>query len=816
MGVSLQAKLSLVHGISHQDLPGILATSGEGIVSLDQKGRVLNLNLAAEQLLGWTAEELRGVDFFAHSRFTLNDADAVSCGAPCAALESVSCPHLKVNARLIARHEQLLEVSFMLVPLHKAGRSNGKLFIFTRQQPVPPSSVSEEIVAAAASLIVKLDARGEVCFSNPQARWLLADCGVSGLLPATIPALLRESPHLLDQQTLLDQRRVAGHEKELCLAWSVSVTRDDQGAVSGAVCIGNDFTEQHHAVQGRLQLGDKLQHVYAHINEGVIGVDREGRITFANALAERLTGWSLIEARGKPLRDIYQVMDEQNLNGIERAIMQCLGEQRRVSSQGNRMLLGRGGWELLVSDSITPLKDANGEPGGAVLVFSDVSELRGVERKLAYTTSHDSLTGLINRRQFERRLQAVLDGLQTVGGDHALLHLDLDQFKLINESYGQAAGDQLLKELAALLIGQLTEGDTLGRLGGDEFGVILSDCAPEQARRKARALCRSVRDYCLYWQDKPFDISVSIGLLPLGREERDLTTLLHRADSACFVAKQQGRNRVHVYQHQEMALSRRDGEILWTQRIHQALKEDRFRLYCQNIVPLAENSSINTHYEILLRMINDDGKVLRPASFIAAAERYHLMPAIDRWVIATAIQMLGERRVRGEGKGVFSINISGQSLDDEEFLGFVVDQLHQGKVSPESICFEITETTAASNLMVVQRFIAVLRGMGCQFALDDFGRGVSSFAYLKSLDVDYLKIDGMFVRDLADDAVGHAMVESINNISHIMGVQTIAEFVETSEVLEKLALLGVDHVQGYQLGRPRPLMPAFRRADNMH
>lgn len=821
MGVFLQAKLSLVNGISQKDLPGIFATSGDGLVSLDLKGRFQNLNSAAEQLLGWNAAELQGVDFFAHSRFSLDHADSVSSGSPCAALASVTCPHFNVNGRITDSHNQQLIASFMLVPIREDERAVGKLFVFNvLGQPVPETkgaaAEAQEIIDAAASIVIKLDAKGEVCFINRQAQWLLGDSNETSLLPESISTLLMESPHLLDQQTLFDRRVVEGHEKELCIAWSVAVLRDVQGEVSGAVCVGNDFTDHHHSLKGQLHESQTTQMVYEHINDGVITLDSEGRVSYLNAHAEQLTGWSNAEARGKLLADIYHILDEQTLKVAENLVEQCFREGKRVSSQCNRVLLRRGGWEFIVTDNVTPLHDAEGQINGAVMMVSDVSELRGMEHRLEYEASHDSLTGLINRRQFGSHLQVLLDTVRGGVAEHALLYMDLDQFKLINDSYGHSAGDQLLKELSALLVGHLAEGDSLARLGGDEFGVILANCPLDTARIKARALCHTVRDYCFYWEDKPFDIGVSIGLVAIDGQEHDFHAILSKADSACHVAKQQGRNRVHVYQRGDLALSRHDGEIRWTQRIRAALKDNRFQLYCQNIVPLSEKLSSNTHYEILLRMIDDDGKVLRPAAFIAAAERYHLMPAIDRWVITNAMQLLGERRARGESNGIFSINISGQSLDDEEFIGFVVDQFDQGHVPAEMICFEITETTAATSLMVVQRFIAVLRGMGCKFALDDFGRGISSFAYLKNLNVDYLKIDGMFVRDLADDKVGHAMVESINNISHIMGVQTIAEFVETSEVLEKLVAMGVDHVQGYQLGHPRPLMPAFRASDQMH
>jgi diguanylate cyclase (GGDEF)-like protein/PAS domain S-box-containing protein len=812
----LQAKLSLVKGVSQQDVPDLMAQSGEGIVSLDHKGRVQDLNAIANRLLGWSAEELRGADFFARSRFSLTQPSAPHGGARCSTFTSIACPHLNVHGRLTDRSGAPLDVSFVLLPVSNAGVVTGKLFVFTQAADTRATSLAQTLVEQAASIIVQLDANGAVRYSNPQAQWLLGDAEADALLPASIASLLRASPHLLDQQTLLDQRAIPGHEKELCLAWSVSVQRDAQGAVTGAICVGNDFTDHHHGIKGQLhELHETrlLAQAYDHISDGVIVVDRQARVTYLNLAAEQLTGWTQAEARGQPLAAVYQVLDERDLRQIEDPLRPAADNP---APGRNRVLQRRGGWEFIVTDQATSLCNAAGEEMGAVLVFRDVSELRGMERRLAYEASHDRLTGLINRAQFEQRLALVLEQARASGGHHALLYVDLDLFKLVNDSYGHAAGDQLLKEMSSLLLGQLSEGDCLARLGGDEFGVILKNCPPERARRKAKAVCRSIRDFSFLWGDKSCDIGVSIGLVPLTAQRQDHTETLRMADSACYVAKQQGRNRVHVYQDQDGALTRRDGEVRWTQRIRRALRENRFRLYCQNIVPLGAPTGAPAHHEILLRMIDEDDNILRPAAFLGAAERYHLMPAIDRWVIASAIRLLGERRRRGEVDGVFSINISGQSLDDDEFLGFVVDQFDQGEVPPEMICFEITETTAATSLMVVQRFIAVLRGMGCQFALDDFGRGISSFAYLKNLDVDFLKIDGMFVRDLVADEVGHAMVESINNISHIMGVQTIAEFVETNEVLEKLVALGVDHVQGYQLGQPQPLHAGFRAVDTRH
>jgi len=808
----LQTTLNLVKGITQKELPGITAEPGEGIVALDQQGRVLNVNPEAERILGWKTDDIVGENFFSFGKFSLGNISALGSGAPCPALKTINCPHLNVNANIHRKDGMLINIDFMLTTLFDGGLVSGKLFVFrerSKKAQETDMQHAQELVEAAASIMVKLDAAGKVVFANRHGQWLFGEMNDADLLPDFIRTLLLENPHQLDQQTLLDRRWVDGQEKEVCVAWSVSVLRGPRGDVDGAVCVGNDFTDHHHSLKNRLHESAIVQKVFKHIRDGVITVDIEGRVEYLNPVAEQLSGWSSDEARGQLLRDVYHVVDEHSLESADDLVIRCLRDRSSANCQGSRVLLRRGGWEFTVQDMATPVHDINGEITGAVVVFNDVSELRGMERWMEYESRHDSLTGLINRQQFEERLQAALHSVQTGDEHHVLCYLDLDQFKLINDTYGHSAGDQLLKEISGLLKECLGDDDSLARLGGDEFGVILKHQSLETARRDARALCRAVRDFHCPGQDKPYEVGVSIGLVPITAQWHDLAEIMRVADSACDVAKEMGRNRVHAYEPRDLALRQREVEMRWIQHIRHALSEDCFQLYYQNIVPLGSDPKYDTHYEILLRMKGDDGKVIRPTEFIAAAERYHLMPAIDRWVVTHALKLLGKRLLRNDNNSMFAINISGQSLDDEEFLDFVMDKLQCSAVPPEMICFEITETVAATNLMVVQRFMSVLRGIGCRFALDDFGRGISSFAYLKNLKVDYLKIDGMFVKDIVNDEIGCAMVESINHIGHIMGMQTIAEFVESQDVLEKLIDLGVDHVQGYQLGRPRPMPVSY-------
>ena len=814
LGECLQNRLNLFKGISQRELSNFIAVTGEGVVSLDNRGCLQSMNSEAERLLGWSSAELQGKDFFAETQLSFADISTLGC-APCPSLNSVSCSHLNVGARVRHRNGSRLVVNFMLSSLFESGRVVGKVFVF--QEAEQAESVREPeagLLAAAASVVIRLDKSGRVVFANEQGRWLFGEAPPQSYLPETIVSLLQNSPHQLDQQTLLDRRWSEHGQREVCLAWSVALLRDAAGAISGAVCIANDCTD--HALFEKIQLQEGLltRRVFEHLSDGLISVDCQGRVQYLNPTAEQLTGWTSEEAEGLPLKDVYHVVDEHTQESREDPLGRCLRERACVESEGVGMLLRRDGWEFSVKDRVLPVRGADEVLQGAIVLFSDLSELRGMERWMEYEANHDALTGLINRRQFEAHAQAALESAIQEGREHALFYLDLDQFKIINDSYGHQAGDQLLKGLSRLLASQLEEDVSLARLGGDEFGIILENCPLGKAKRLAKALCRAIRDYQFVWENKPFEIGVSIGLVPITAKSKELGELMRVADSACYVAKEQGGNRVHVYQPSDSALRQREGEMQWIQHIRQALAQNRFRLYCQNIVPLGIGAKKAGHYEILLRMLDPEGNVVRPAAFIAAAERYHYMPDIDRWVISNALQLLGKRRQRREENSVFSINLSGQSLDDESLLGFVIDQLEQNGVPAEMVCFEITETAAASNMMVAGRFMTVLRGMGCRFALDDFGKGISSFAYLKNIQVDYIKIDGMFVKNLADDKVGHAMVESINHIGHTMGVQTIAEFVETQAVLEKLIDMGVDHVQGYQLGRPRPLLPAFRSSDS--
>ncbi|MEN6587224.1 MAG: EAL domain-containing protein [Sulfuricella sp.] len=434
--------------------------------------------------------------------------------------------------------------------------------------------------------------------------------------------------------------------------------------------------------------------------------------------------------------------------------------------------------------------------------------------RLSYQATHDALTGLVNRREFERRLEKALVSSREEGRVHALCYLDLDQFKIVNDTSGHVAGDELLRQLTVLLQSKVREADLLARLGGDEFGVLLENCPLEQAQIVADLLRQTVKDFHFVWQNKAFVIGVSIGLVPITQECESLACVLSYADAACYAAKDLGRNRVHVYRIEDNELAQRQGEMNWVARINHAIEENRFRLYYQTIMPLAAADNEGAHFEILLRMLDDQGELIPPMAFIPAAERYNLMPAIDRWVVGTAFGQYWKILPKDSlnQRHTCTVNLSGPSLCDDHFLDFIKRQFVLYHVPYDHICFEITETAAISNLSRAMDFIGELRAHGCRFSLDDFGSGLSSFTYLKNMPVDYLKIDGSFVRDMVDDPMDAAMVAAINQVGHVMGLKTIAEFVETDAVLEKLREMGVDFVQGFGIERPKPLEDLFQVA----
>ncbi len=604
---------------------------------------------------------------------------------------------------------------------------------------------------------------------------------VGGLLAYLLHLLLRRQ-----RETLILRRRTA----EL---------HDANAALE------RENTERRRAEGALFEAKERAEVTLHSIGDAVITADATGRVEYLNPVAEQLTGWSTAEARGRALAEVFRIVNEHTGGPADDPVARVLREGVIVGLANHTVLVTRDGGERAIEDSAAPIRDRSGQIAGVVLVFHDVSASRELAHQLTWQASHDALTGLINRREFDNRLQRALASAHGEDQHHALLYIDLDQFKVVNDTCGHIAGDELLKQLSAIKQEHLRMSDTLARLGGDEFGVLLESGPIERAQHIAESLREVIKGFRFAWEGKTFEVSASIGLVPIHAGSGGLAQLMSAADMACYAAKEAGRNRIHLYREADAELIQRHSEMLWVARLTEALEQDRFVLYRQAIVPAVATAPVPEHYEILLRLPHDDGSVIAPGSFIPAAERYNLMPAIDRWVVRALLT--AEATADPAADRVVAVNLSGASLGDERFLDFVRDELRRHQVPPGRLCFEITETTAISNLARATLFIKELRALGCCFALDDFGSGLSSFGYLKNLPVDYLKIDGSLVRNIADNPIDLAMVEAINRIGHVMGMRTIAEFVENDTIREKVCALGIDYVQGYGIEYPRPLAP---------
>ncbi len=579
---------------------------------------------------------------------------------------------------------------------------------------------------------------------------------------------------------------------------------DESGTVTAMIGTIQDITERKEADERLFEEKERAQVTLHSIGDGVIATDASARVDFMNPVAESLTGWSTVAARGRPLDEVLRLLDEHRREPIPDPVASCLrdGPIRVLARHG--VLIGRDGAVCAVDASAAPIRGRKGSVLGAVLVIRDVSENRRLARQLAHDATHDALTGLVNRAEFERRLHATLAATKTHGTRHALCYMDLDQFKVVNDTAGHAAGDELLKQICVLLSGMIGDGDTLARIGGDEMGLLLVDTPLERAQTVAQSMVNSIRDHRFDWGGRSYRVGVSVGLVPIVPGAESAAQILTQADVACYIAKQNGRNRVHLYRLEDGQTAVHHNEILDAAGVRNALEQGRFRLYYQPMVSLGSPEPLPVRYEVLLRILPEDGlgEPTLPPSFITAAERFGLMDEIDRWVIETAFRDYGSGIGRTGAK--IAINLSGSSLSDETLLAFIETQLARFAVPPGQVCFEITETAGIQNLHRAIDLMTALKGHGCQLALDDFGSGLSSFRYLKSLPVDYVKIDGSFVRNMAENESDCVLVEAINRMSHTLGIETVAEYVHSAAVVECLTMLRVDYAQGFFFGRPAP------------
>ncbi|MFN7426254.1 MAG: EAL domain-containing protein [bacterium] len=595
--------------------------------------------------------------------------------------------------------------------------------------------------------------------------------------------------------------------------------------IVGIGIAGHALIRRTHQIESDLHRARSRSDVALHsINDGVITVDGEGHVEFMNPIAESLTGWRSEDARKRPLADVYILIDERTRE------VQCFEPwraavvpQRRHEGETPLRLTSRDGTEVSIRHSFSQVVDPAGDIGGAIIVFHDDTSLRTLAQQLSWQASHDALTGLANRREFERALSDLLASSSGGHKTHALLYIDLDHFKAVNDSSGHAAGDELLCQLTKVMQAQMRANDVLARLGGDEFGALLDSCPADQAMRIATALHDAVNAFVFVWQGRRFKVGSTIGLLPIDAGSGSVAQVIAAADALCYQAKSEGRDRIRVYRPDGDEGRRRSSDARMITRISEAFESGRFVLYARPVSPLRAELAGSDHRDVMVRMLDADDNLLAPSSFLPAAERYELLTSIDRWVLRTLAVHLSERQSRDDGRAVrplrHSVNVSARSLQDPEFRAFVFGLIDSHRLPRGQLCLELTEVGAAANLTRIAEGMQELHAAGCSFALDDFGAGLSSFAFVRHLPIDYLKIDAGFVRHMIDDPMDHAIVDSIVRIGHALGIRTIALGVDDADIAEKLCTMGVDYAQGNQYGSPRPLVegvPRPERATPMH
>jgi diguanylate cyclase (GGDEF)-like protein/PAS domain S-box-containing protein len=584
---------------------------------------------------------------------------------------------------------------------------------------------------------------------------------------------------------------------------SARAVRDTEGRLVAYEGTMANISARKRAEQAMFAEKERAQVTLQSIGDAVITTDRDGRIDYMNPVAEQLCGWRGEYARGELLSTVLRLLDEGTHHELENPLVRCLREGQLVHFAEHSVLLNRLGQEIAIQDSAAPIRDRAGEIVGAVVVFRDVTKERRLKRALSYQASHDALTGLINRREFDNRLNEALDSAHAGEGPHGLLYVDLDQFKVVNDTCGHSAGDRLLRDVTGLLQAHVRAADIIARLGGDEFGILVRSCTAEQAAMIAENIRQAVREYRFTWEQNTTSIGASVGVVEITRESESVASLLSAADIACYAAKDSGRNRVHLYDSNEV--SGRHREMYWVSRVTRAVDEGRLELFQQ---PIASTSgspvALPAFHELLVRLRDDNGALVLPGEFMPAAERYNVVSAIDRWVVQQAVRVLEEHANGDEPPFLFALNLSGTSLSDRSFLDLVLSLVEEPRTA-RGLCFEITETAVITSMAQAVYFMRELRKRGCRFALDDFGSGLSSFHYLKTLPVDFIKIDGQFIGNVITDAVDRSMVEAISQVGRALGIATIAEKVESAVVFAELKALRVEYAQGFHIAPPEPL-----------
>ena len=806
------------------------------IMDLDEKTQTLSLDQAPSL----------PDEFKLHLDFVKVGADSLTCGSAVYHMQDRFSTDISADPgwreiRLAAAKYDLQSVWSFLV-FGAAGRVIGTLDVYVDDARAPTTDELDKLgrMARLAGIAIKrqLDEKrlrtsearyrglfenvvdgvyiasreGEIITANPALVEMLGYDDVEDLKAVGHTTLLYVNP--IDRERVFARLEAQGIVKNfeyrlrrkdgttiVVLENSRAIYDDDDRIIAHEGTI-TDITDRKRAETRVFEEKERAEVTLQSIGDGVITTDADGNVDYINPVAQDLTGWDMRSARGTPVSQLMMIVNEHTRATCDNPVVRCLKEGRIITLPENSVLITRDGEEVPIQDSAAPIRDRIGNIIGSVMVFHDVSKETRLFRQLSYQASHDTLTGLINRREFENRLMTALDMIHSNHEEtHALLYVDLDQFKVVNDTFGHTAGDALLRQLSDQIQANIRSTDLLARLGGDEFGILLERCSQERAIEVAEAIRGSIEGYRFEWQGSFTTVRCSIGVVLVASENADVAGLMSSADVACYSAKDMGRNQVHFYRDSDASM--RHEEMKWVSRITSAVEEERLELFFQPIIGIGkENGERCGHYELLLRMRDENGDLVGPDQFIPAAERYNLMSTLDRWVIHEALSELADRSEGGHAKYTIAINLSGTSLSEDRFLDFVIDELEKQELPKGAICFEITETAAISNLARVVHFMQALKKLGCKFSLDDFGSGLSSFTYLKNLPVDYLKIDGQFISNVAEDSVDESMVKAIHEVGSAMGIETIAERVETKKVLEKLGSLGVEFAQGYYIARP--------------
>ena len=804
-------------GLRPRLLEAIIDSSGDAIISETVNGIITSWNVGAATIFGYTADEMIGksmFDLFPPDRKNEEEGilEQLRSGEKSRHFETVRLRKDGTKIDVSMTISSISEIDGTIIGISKIARDITERRYLEKQLKLRSAAAefaTDGVIIADAQAtdfpIIYVSHAFLVLTGYREDEVLGRNCRFlqGAETDLEVVALLKKA--LINGLSF--SQEILNYRKNGETFWNllrIESLRDDTGNLQYFVSTQTDITKRKIAEQALVAEKERLQVTLHSIGDGVITTDAKGKIEFMNPIAETLTGWLTGEAKGKPLKHIFKIVTEDTHLPVQNPVTLCLKQQRTIGLPDNVVLLNRQGVHYAIQDSAAPIRTPEGNILGAVLVFQDVTKARGLIQQIHHQACHDKLTGLLNRYEFEQRLIHALKSAKDEDLHHALCFLDLDNFKIVNDTAGHIAGDALLMQIAHLLGSQLRARDSLARLGGDEFSLLLECCPLDQAFTITEKLLNTIRSLRFTWNDNIYEIGVSIGIVSITPNSDTAEQLLSQADVACYAAKDQGRNQVVIYHAEDGASVHRHSEMLQAAGLREALEKDRFCLYAQPIKALADDKNNVTYYELLVRMRDKNGEILMPGTFIPAAERYNLMSAIDRWVIKTALDQYS-MTFGTNSMARIAVNLSGNSLTDSTLLGFVIEQLNKNSVLPDRICFEITETAAISNLTHATRLIKELKSSGCSVALDDFGSGLSSFNYLKQFPINYLKIDGSFMRGVVDDPIDQAMVESINHIGHVMGIQTIAEWVENDTILDQLKSIGVDYVQGYAIGLPIPL-----------